>query len=248
MKITVITLFPEMLDGFLNASILKRAQEKSAAQIECVQLREYAVDIYGTIDDRPFGGAAGMVLMAEPVIKAVKKVKTSSSKVILTSARGSLFTQEKAKELATHEHLIIVAGHYEAVDERVMDEIDEELSIGDYILTGGELPAGVIIDAIVRLLPGVLKKEQATHDESFSHVSLEELKKAIGGDPILHALDKKGITQVKLLEYPHYTRPQNLEGKDVPDILLSGHHAEIRKWQLQQAFSITKKRRPDLLS
>jgi tRNA (guanine37-N1)-methyltransferase len=247
MKITIITLFPQMFEGFLNESIIKRAQEKGAVQIELVQLRDFAVDDHGTVDERPYGGGAGMVLMAEPVIRALDQHAASGAHVVLTSPRGTVYNQEKAIELSQKEEIVIIAGHYEAVDERVMGRVDEELSMGDYVLTGGELPAATIVDSIVRLVPGVLKKEEATVIESFYEVSLHDLIKAVGEDETLAILIQTGAKTVKLLEYPHYTRPQEFDGQHVPEILLSGNHAEISRWQLQQAYSITKKRRPDLL-
>ena len=252
MKITILTLFPDMIHGFLNERIVKRAQEKGAVEIDVVQLRDFAIDSYKTVDDRPYGGGAGMVLMAEPIVKALQQARSSSqsqekSRVILTSARGNKYTQNTAKKLSQYNHLMIIAGHYEAVDERITDHIDEEISIGDFILTGGELPAAIIIDSIVRLLPGVLKKQEATEIESFFEVSIDELVQAIGENPLLAGLKSAGIKKVKLLEYPHYTRPQEFEGKQVPEVLLSGDPKKIRQWQLQQAFSKTKSARPDLL-
>lgn len=247
MKITIITLFPQMFEGFLQESIVKRAQEKGAVDLSFVQLRDFAVDAHGTVDEPPYGGGAGMVLRVEPVMQALTSCKTKDSHVVLTSPRGTVYDQHKALEFSECKDLIIVAGHYEAVDERVMSEIDEEISVGDYVLTGGELPAAIMVDSIVRLLPGVLKKEDATTIESFFEVSLDDLIKAVGEDETLDILQKTGAKTVKLLEYPHYTRPQEFDGKKVPEILLSGNHAEIIKWQLQEAYSITKKRRPDLL-
>jgi tRNA (guanine37-N1)-methyltransferase len=248
MKITIITLFPEMFQGFLTESIIKRAQEKGAVEISCVNPRDFAVDSHGTVDDRPYGGGAGMVLMAEPLVKAIRSAKKASEKAhtILMSPRGQRYTQDTAMSYTSHEHLVIVAGHYEGTDERAMEEVDEEISIGDYVLTGGELPAAVVVDSIVRLLPGVLKKEDAAAVESFFEVSIDELEKAVGEDELLQRLKSQGAQAVRLLEYPHYTRPQEFEGKEVPQVLLSGNHADIRAWQLQTAYSITKLRRPDL--
>lgn len=246
MKITILTLFPNMFVGFLQESIVKRAQDMGAVDINVVQLRDFAIDDHGTVDDRPYGGGAGMVLMAEPVMKALESL--DSRHVIMTSPRGVPFSQEKAQELSQKDHLILLAGHYEAFDERISSAVDEEISIGDYVLTGGELPAAVITDAIVRLQPGVLKKEDAAAVESFFTVPLKELQAAVGKDELLSRLEKKSISSVRLLEYPHYTRPQQFKGKNVPDVLLSGNHAEIRKWHLQEAYKITKERRQDLLT
>lgn len=250
MKITVLSLFPEVVETVSNVSIVKRAQEKGLVTIEYINLRDFAIDDHGTVDDRPFGGAAGMVMRIEPIVKALKALSgvTDKAHVLLTSARGEQFSQKIAESLATKTHLILIAGHYEAVDERISDYIDEEISIGDYVLTGGELPLCIIIDSIVRLIPGVLKKHQATEEESFSEVSVDEIIEAVGLTKELDNLKKSGRTHVRLLEYPHYTRPQEFEGKNVPNILISGDHAKIRKWQLQKAYEITLKRRSDLLS
>lgn len=247
MKITIITLFPDMFAGFLNESIVKRAQEKGALEIEMVQLRDYATDKHKTLDDRPYGGGAGMLLMAEPVVTAIRDHRTDGSKVLLTSPRGTTYSQTKARELTELDHVIIVATRYEGVDERIMNDIDEEISIGDYVLSGGELAAGVIVDSVARLLPGVLKKEDAAEIESFYTVSVADLREAVGVDNALSELEDSGVQEVQLLEYPHYTRPQEFEGHEVPEVILNGNHAEIKKWQLQQSYKITKERRPDLL-
>ncbi|MBI5127360.1 tRNA (guanosine(37)-N1)-methyltransferase TrmD [Candidatus Roizmanbacteria bacterium] len=234
MKITVLTLFPKMISGFFEESIIKRAVEKKLVEIELVNLRDFAIDEYGTVDDRPYGGGAGMVLRVDVIHKALSKItndklqmtnkiKNSKLKIVLTSPRGKVFDQGKAQEYSKLEHLIIIAGHYEGVDERVNEFIDEEVSIGDYVLTGGEIPVAVIVDSVVRLISGVLKKEEAVRNETFD-------------------IDGK-----KLLEYPHYTRPENFEGLKVPDVLLSGNHKEIEEWRLNKAEEITKKNRPDLL-
>jgi tRNA (guanine37-N1)-methyltransferase len=167
---------------------------------------------------------------------------------ILTSAKGHVFNQQKAQELSKKEHIVILAGHYEGVDERIMEKIDEEISLGDFVLTGGELAAAVVTDAVVRLLPGVLKKEDATTEESFFFVSIIRIIDAVGQHPILLALQKRGVTDVQLIEYPQFTRPEEFAGKKVPEILLSGDPKKIKKWQLQQAFEQTVAKRPDLLS
>lgn len=216
-----------MITGFFDESIIKRAQEKKLVEIELVNLRDFAVDDYGTVDDRPYGGGAGMILKIEPIVKALKKVKSQSAsrrtKIVLTSAKGKQFNQTKAIEYSKINHLVIIAGHYEGVDERVLNYVDEEISIGDFVLTGGELPACVITDSVVRLIPGVLKKSDATVNETFN----------IGGK--------------KLLEYPHYTRPEEYDGKKVPEVLVGGDHKKIEKWKLEKAFEETRKKRPDLL-
>jgi tRNA (guanine37-N1)-methyltransferase len=250
MKLTIITLFPDMFKGFLQESIIKKAQEKGLVEINVIQLRDYARDNHKTVDERPYGGGAGMLLLAEPVLNAVRTARDHEAKahVVLTSPRGVVYSQQKAQELSGKEHLIIVAGHYEGFDERISKEIDEEISIGDYVLTGGELPAAVIADSVTRLLPGVLKKEEATEVESFFTVPISDLQKAVDDDSRLTELQNKGVHEVRLLEYPQYTRPQDFEGESVPDILLQGHHAQIEKWRLQQAYALTMRRRPDLLS
>lgn len=220
MKITILTLFPDSFAGFLNSSIIGRARERGAVKVELVNLRDFAEDSYGSVDDKPYGGGVGMVLRVDVVAEAIKKSRTTGSKVILLTPQGQVFTETMARALSQEKELILIAGHYEGFDERVRDYVDQEISIGDYVLTGGELPTAVLTDAIVRLLPGVLGKDESSQDESFSRDSLE---------------------------YPQYTRPEEYEGKKVPDILLSGHHAEIAKWRADQSQSRTEKRRPDLL-
>jgi len=232
MKISIITLFPDMISGFFEESIVKRAIEKKIVEIEIINLRDFAIDDYGTVDDRPYGGGAGMILRIEPIYNAIQSVisnfKTSNSKKtirkkIITSPKGKIFDQRKAVELSKLDHLIIIAGHYEDVDARVLDYIDEEVSMGDFILTGGEIPASAIVDSIVRLIPGVLKKEKAIENESFS------------------------INNEKILEYPQYTRPEEFKGLKVPKVLLSGNHKKIEKWQIKKAEEETFKKRPDFL-
>lgn len=233
MVIDIITLFPQMFKGPFDESIIKRAQEKGLAKINIHNLREWAIDKRGTVDDKPYGGGVGMVMMVEPIYKALKdlksKIKNQKSKIILLSPRGKVWNQKLAQKYSKLNHIVLICGHYEGVDERVRNFIDEEISIGDYVLTGGEIPAMVLVDSIVRLIPGVLEKPQATKFESFSSLKIGKLK-------------------IKnLLEYPQYTRPENFRGLKVPKILLSGNHQEIEKWRLEQALKITKKQRPDLL-
>ncbi len=251
MKITILTLFPAMIEGFIQDSIIKRAQTKELVEINVINLRNFALDSYGTVDERPYGGGAGMVLRVDVLKKALTSVMngqyTPTKKIILTSARGIVFNQKKAQDFSKLEELVIFAGHYEGFDERFSEYIDEEVSLGDFIMTGGELVAASVCDAVIRLLPGVLKKESATIEESFFTVPIEELANAIGENDMLIKLKKNGVTQVKLLEYPQYTRPEEFEGKKVPEILLSGDPKKIRKWQLKLAFEATLKRRPDLL-
>ena len=220
MIIDIITLFPEIFFGPLAESIVGRAVKNGLVKINTVNLRDYAHDERGTVDDKPYGGGPGMLLKPEPLFEAVEDIRTDKSHVILTAPQGQSFSQQIAGELKTYEHLIIICGHYEGVDERVRTElIDREISIGDFILTSGNLAAMVMTDAIVRLLPGVLGCDASSEDESFSH---------------------------GLLEYPQYTRPPEFRGMKVPEILLSGDHGRIAAWRREQAESITRINRPDL--
>ncbi len=222
MQIDVITIFPEMLDGFLSRSMMRRAAKAGHVTFNCINLRDFAEDKHRTTDDRPFGGGPGMVMKPEPIFKAVESIRTEKSRVILMCPQGRPFTQRRAQELSSEEHLIFVCGHYEGVDERIREAIiDEEISIGDYVLTNGVLPAAVVIDAVVRLIPGVLGGEGAAEQESFSE---------------------------PLLEYPQYTRPPEFRSMNVPEELISGDHAAIAKWRRRQAEKRTAERRPDLLS
>lgn len=246
MKITIISLFPDMFSGFLQDSIIKRAQEQGYVSIDFVNPRDFTTDVHKTVDDRPYGGGAGMVLMADPMLQAIRSVRTEQSCVLSTSPRGKVYSQQKATELSEKQELIIVAGHYEGMDERILKEIDEEISLGDYVLTGGELAAAVIVDSVVRLLKGVLKKEDASQEESFFTVSLDELERIVGNVEEVQRAQEKGLATVSLLEYPHYTRPQTFEDEHVPEVLLSGNPALIRAWRIEQAFRITQERRPDL--
>jgi len=227
MKIDILTLFPKMFKGPFDESIIKRAKKRGLVEIKIHDLREWAKDKRKTVDDHPFGGGTGMILMIEPINKALEEIKKSAPKnikkrkIILLSASGKRFNQKKAKELSKVNHLIFICGHYEGVDERVREHfVDEEISIGDYVLTGGELPVMVIVDSIVRLIPSVLEKANATKEESFSSSSL--------------------------LEYPQYTRPANFKGWKIPEILLSGNHQKIKEWRQKKALEKTKKNRPDL--
>jgi len=242
MKIDILTLFPEMFKGPFEESIVKRAQEKGLVKIKIHNLRNWAIDKRGSVDDKPYGGGVGMALRVEPIHEALQslksKVKNLKSKVILLDPAGKPFNQKKALELSKLNRLILICGHYEGVDERVREYlVDEEISIGDYILTGGELPAMVVIDTIVRLIPGVLKKPDAIKSESFS-------KLEIGNKQSLLLRNWKLETS---LEYPQYTRPENFRGWKVPGVLLSGNHKKIEEWREKKALERTKKRRPDLL-
>jgi len=218
MRIDILTLFSKMFSGPFNESIVKRAQEKNLVQITIHDLRDWGLGERRTVDDRTYGGGVGMVLMVEPIYKALKKLKTKDAKVILLTPQGKTFNQATARRLSKEKHLILISGHYEGFDERIRKHlVDEEISIGDYVLTGGELPAMVITDTIVRLIPGVIKKEEATKLESFS--------------------------EENQLEYPQYTRPENFKGWKVPQILLSGNHAEIEKWRKKEAMKKTFKKK-----
>ncbi|HWF18270.1 MAG TPA: tRNA (guanosine(37)-N1)-methyltransferase TrmD [Verrucomicrobiae bacterium] len=221
MKIDVLTLFPAMFAGPLDESIVQRARKNGALDLAVHNLRDYTHDRHKTVDDRPFGGGPGMLLKPEPLFEAVENLGREKSRVILLSPAGRKFDQAIARELAQAEHLILVCGSYEGFDERIRESLaDDELSIGDFVLTNGALPAMMIIDAVTRLLPGVLGDDESSLDESFSK---------------------------DLLEYPHYTRPAEFRGMKVPDVLLSGNHAEIAKWRAEQARLRTAERRPDLL-
>lgn len=261
MKITIITLFPKMIEGFFNESIIKKAQEKGLVKIELVDLRKYAIDNHGTVDDRPYGGGAGMVMRIEPIYEALKAVMPHTTKsdtkhpfsnphsrIIMTQAQGKTYNQRIAESYSKLKHIVIVVGHYEGIDERVNDYVDDEISIGDFVLTGGEIVASLIVDSVVRLIPGVLKKDDAILNESFFEVSVERIIKCYGIDEPLRFLKRKGIKKVTLLEYPHYTRPTDFMDKKVPDVLMSGNHEEIEKWRICQAYERTVKRRPDLLT
>lgn len=230
MRIDVLTLFPEMFEGVFGASILGKARDKGIVTLNTINFRDFANNKHGTVDDTPYGGGGGMVLKAEPIFGAVEHVTAEGSdaqqtvkrpRIILMCPQGEPLSQRKAHELAEEDHLIFVCGHYEGYDERIRQYlVTDELSIGDYVLTGGELPAMVVIDTVVRLLPGVLGNELSAVTDSFSE---------------------------GLLEYPHYTRPAEFRGWKVPDELLSGHHAEIGKWRRRQSLQRTLERRPELL-
>ncbi|OGK24981.1 tRNA (guanosine(37)-N1)-methyltransferase TrmD [Candidatus Roizmanbacteria bacterium RIFCSPLOWO2_01_FULL_37_13] len=260
MRISILTLFPKMISGFFEESIVKRAQEKKLVDIRLVDIREFAVDDYGSVDDRPYGGGVGMIMRVDVIYKAMQQVKSPhfakasrgkqklKVKKILTSPKGKVFSQQLAIDYSKLDHLIIIAGHYEGVDERVRDFVDEEVSLGDFVMTGGEITASAIVDSVVRLIPGVLKKEDATQIESFFTITINQLIGVVGENAALKRLKKKGFSEVKLLEYSQYTRPEDFKGKKVPEVLLSGNHKEIEKWRLKKAFEETLKKRPDLLS
>ncbi len=223
LRIDILTLFCEMFDGFASASIVGRAIERSLVDLHLTNIRDFATDAYGTVDDTPFGGGPGMVMMCQPVFDAVESVRkqtTQPGKVLMLSPQGRPLDQKLVTELAKEPRLILLAGHYEGFDERIRQGLaDEEVSLGDFVLSGGEVAAMALVDAVVRLLPGALGKEESTHEESFS---------------------------MGLLEYPHYTRPREFRDMAVPEILLSGDHGKIAQWRLEQAKLRTQQRRPDL--
>lgn len=219
MRIDILTLFPNMFTGFLHESIIKRAIEKKIVEINIVNFREFSHLNNNQVDDTPYGGGSGMVLMVEPLVEAIESLKREDSKVILMCPQGKTYTEKKAIELREEKHLILVCGHYEGFDERIREFVDEEISIGDYILTGGEIPAMAIVDSVVRLVDGVIKKE-SYEEESFTN---------------------------NLLDYPTYTKPREFRGLKVPDVLLSGNHKEIKNWRKKEQIKKTEKKRKDLM-
>lgn len=261
-----------MIEGFFNESIIKRAIDKKLVDIEIINLRDFATDNYKSVDDRPYGGGAGMIMRVDVIQSALSSISKSqfplrssgqaiskqfsnfqkpiskkNTKILLTSPKGKQFNQQLAIDYSQLDHLIIFAGHYEGIDERVMDYVNEEVSLGDFVMTGGEITASAITDAVVRLISGVLKNDSATKLESFFTVSINQLIDTVGEDKVLLRLLKKGMNKVKLLEYPHYTRPENFKGKKVPKVLLSGNHKDIENWRLKMAYETTLKKRKDLL-
>lgn len=219
MRIDILSIFPHMFDGFLNESIIKRAIQKKIVEINIHDFREFSKDPHKKVDDYQFGGGAGMILMPEPIYDCVESIRDDDSYIILMTPQGVSYNQKKANELKLKKHLIIICGHYEGFDERIRSLADLEVSIGDYVLTGGELPSMVITDSIVRLLDGAIK-EESTETESFNN---------------------------GLLDYPVYTKPVNFRGMEVPSVLLSGHHENIKKWRYEESLKRTKERRPDIL-
>ena len=218
MKIDILTLFPEMFDGFINTSIIKRAIDLGKVDIKVHNFRDYSLDKHGRVDDYPYGGGAGMVLMCEPIFRAIETIRTDESLVIMLSPSGKVFKQSIAKDLSKQKHIILLCGHYEGFDERIKTIVDMELSIGDYVLTGGEVPSMVITDSITRLIPGVITSE-SLDSESFNN---------------------------GLLDYPNYTRPEVFRGMKVPEVLLSGHHKNIEKYRQEEQIRLTKENRSDL--
>jgi tRNA (guanine37-N1)-methyltransferase len=226
MKISILTLFPEMFTGPFDHSIIKRAKEKGLVEIAFINIRDFGIGTHKMVDDTPYGGGVGMVMRVDVLHKAIEKAKGKSdkgkvTKTVLMSASGKPYKQQSAKAFSKLDHLILICGHYEGVDDRILKYIDEEISIGDYVLTGGELPAMVITDSVVRLLEGAIT-QGAVEDESFSN-------------------------KQEILEYPHYTKPRDYDGEEVPEVLLSGNHKEIAKWRDDKSLEKTKKIRPDLI-
>ena len=223
MKFEILTIFPEVVDAVLGSSIIGRAKEKGYIEIESHNIRDYTLDKHKKTDDTPYGGGKGMLMSTQPIVDCFETVASKlngKTKAVYASPRGRIFNHELAKELSEYDNLIILCGHYEGVDERVIEELClEEISIGDYVLTGGEIPACIIVDAVSRLVPGVLSDKECYEKESIAS---------------------------GLLEYPQYTRPRTFRGKDVPEVLLSGHHENIDKWRFEKSLELTKERRPDL--
>ncbi len=219
MKIDILTLFPEMFDGVFTESIIKRAREEGKVEINLVNFRDYTLDPHNKVDDTPYGGGSGMVLMCQPIFDCVKSLRTPDSKVILLTPSGKVYKQSMAYDLSHEKHLIIICGHYEGFDERIKSICDLELSIGDYVLTGGEIPAMILVDSITRLIDGVITLESHIND-SFNN---------------------------NLLDYPTYTKPRVYEGMEVPEVLLNGDHKKIEEYRLSEQIRITKENRPDLL-
>ena len=219
MKIDILSLFPSMFDGFLHESIIKRALERGQVEIQVHDIRAYSKDPHKKVDDYGYGGGQGMVLMPQPIFDAVEDLRTENSKVLLMTPQGKTYNQEIAYDLTQEKHLIIICGHYEGFDERIRTLADMEISIGDYVLTGGELASMVITDSVVRLLDGVIAKDSHIYDSFHNH----------------------------LLDYPVYTKPADFRGMKVPEVLLSGHHQKIEEWRLEEQMKRTKERRPDLL-
>ena len=220
MKVDIVTAFPQMFSSLLNESILKKAQEKDFLEVKAHDLREYTTDKHRQIDDTPYGGGPGMLLKVEPFFRAIEDLKKDGSHIVLLTPQGKVLKQRIVQDLSKKQHIIMLCGHYEGVDERVRSFVDEEISLGDYVLTGGELPAMVLLDAVTRKQDGVLGSSESLLEESF---------------------------EKNLLEYPQYTKPAEFNGQKVPDVLVSGNHQKIEDWRKERSVERTKKRRPDLL-
>ena len=219
MRIDILTLFPNMFNGFVSESIIKRAIEKEKVEINLIDFRQYTKLNNNQVDDTAFGGGAGMVIMCDPIVSALEEIKTEDSHIILLDPKGKLYNQKKAKEYKEYKHLILICGHYEGIDERIKNFVDEVICVGDYILTGGEVPAMIIADSVIRLLPGVITGD-SLESESFNE---------------------------NLLDYPVYTKPRDYRGYVVPEVLLSGDHKKIEEYRYNESLRITKEKRPDLL-
>lgn len=220
MKIDILSIFPEMFDGAFSESIIKRAIEDNKVEINIHNFRDYTEDSHNKVDDTPYGGGAGMVLMCQPIVDCLDSIRTNDSKVILLTPSGKTYNQQMAYDLSKEKHLIFICGHYEGFDERITNFIDMEISIGDYVLTGGEIPAMAIVDSIVRLIPGVIKEESHLEDS---------------------------FNEDYLLDYPSYTKPRVFRGFEVPEVLISGDHKRIDEWRKEESLKRTKEKRPDLL-
>jgi len=263
MRFDIITIFPEFFAGPLDYGIVRRAREARLIETCVHDLRNFTHDRHRTVDDRPFGGGAGMVMKPEPIFEAVESLvgehpeKLRGTAIVLLSAAGRLFRQETARRFAGLERIVLICGRYEGVDERVAEHLaTDEISIGDFVLSGGELPAAMILDAVTRLIPGALGNEDSAVDESFSEIdeTLTSGAKALSsGQPALSRLKPRPANQLPeangrgILDYPHYTRPPSFRGWDVPEVLMSGNHEEIRRWRLSKALEKTRRNRPDLL-
>jgi len=258
MRFDIITIFPEFFAGPLDYGIVRRAREARLIETCIHDLRDFTHDRHRTVDDRPFGGGAGMVMKPEPIFEAVESLvgehqeKRSGTAIVLLSAAGKLFRQETARRFATLERIVLICGRYEGVDERVAEHLaTDEISIGDFVLSGGELPAAMILDAVTRLIPGALGNEESAVIESFSAEGASGAKALDKGAAELSHVNVRPKTRVQgsgILDYPHYTRPQSFRGWDVPEVLVGGNHEEIRRWRLERALEKTRRNRPDLLA
>ncbi len=254
MRFDIVTIFPEFFAGPLDYGIVRRARQAKLIETAVRDLREFAHDRHRTVDDRPFGGGEGMVLKPEPLFEAVESVVGSTvapprTAIVLLSASGELFRQETAREFAQLERIVLLCGRYEGVDERVAEHLaTHEISIGDFVLSGGELPAAMILDAVTRLIPGALGNEDSTVNESFSEMADRSAREDISKSPPANSADGAPYASRGILDYPHYTRPQSFRGWEVPEVLVGGNHEEIRRWRREKALEKTRRNRPDLLA
>ena len=260
MRFDLITIFPEFFAGPLDYGIVRRAREARLIETQVRDLREFTHDRHRTVDDRPFGGGEGMVMKPEPLFDAVEAVLSGAARpektaVVLLSAAGKLFRQETARRFAELERVVLICGRYEGVDERVAEHLaTDEISIGDFVLSGGELPAAIILDAVTRLIPGALGNEDSAVNESFSAEGTLGAKAYEGDAGVISPVNRQPTNQLHenggrgILDYPHYTRPQTFRGWDVPEVLVGGNHEEIRRWRREQALEKTRRNRPDLLA